>query len=66
MMSPGVFISHKPARNNGTCSTMKARAIAKATVRARTSSLITSGKSRLPKACEVIPLVPIRRKPNTQ
>ena len=32
----------------------------------RTKSLITSAKSLLPNACEVIPLVPILRKPNNQ
>ena len=32
----------------------------------RTKSLITSAKSLLPNACEVIPLVPILRKPNSQ
>ena len=35
-------------------------------LRERTRSLSTSAKSLLPKACEVIPLVPILRNPKSQ
>jgi hypothetical protein len=41
-------------------------ATAIATTMERASVVATSFMSRLPSACEVIPLVPMRRKPNTQ
>ena len=40
--------------------------MAKAMPRERASRRVTSPKSRRPSACDVIPLVPMRRKPNIQ
>ena len=50
----------------GTCSTRMASATASPTANDLPRSWTTAVRSRRPRACDVIPLVPILRKPKTQ
>ena len=45
---------------------MSRKATASDTIAERTNKLTTSARSLRPRACAVMPLVPIRRNPNTQ
>ena len=50
----------------GFCRATNIKAIPSPTASARTRCRTTSARSRLPNACDVSPLVPIRRKPKIQ
>lgn len=65
MSSVGRMIANAPRRSCD-CNSKMHSPTDNPTVNERMRSLVTSAKSRLPRACEVIPLVPIRRNPNTQ
>ena len=59
-------MSAKDAHFIGICSKISNRAMEKAINTERANMLATSVKSLRPKACEVRPLEPILRKPNSQ
>ena len=66
LTSAGGCITSIDASRSGTCSTMSAKATAMAIPKERQSIRTVSVRSRLPRACPVSPLVPMRRNPNIQ
>ena len=65
MSGVGCINSNANSRR-GTCKMMNTMAMPSPTVSEFTNRRITSDMSRRPRACEVMPLVPMRRKPNSQ
>lgn len=60
------LISRTISHSSTHCPATSISATVRATAIDRTSSCITPVMSRRPKACDVMPLVPMRRKPNIQ
>ena len=63
---PGVFIAQIIIHSITDWQIIKITPIPTPIVKARNSTLMASSQTFLPYACDVIPLVPIRRNPNIQ